>query len=94
MASIKTNQAVNGLRNDFEAAATHMLPYDPVQKKRVYHAGSKSSPVDISDATGQEANILSFGARKGNGSTGVALQYQHKAEYDMLDKGQKGELHE
>ena len=44
MASAKTYQAINGLRNDFEAAATHLLPYDLVQKKRVDHAGGKRDP--------------------------------------------------
>ena len=34
MANIKTDQSQNGLRNDFELAATNLLPYDPVQKKR------------------------------------------------------------
>ena len=94
MASIKTDQDVNGLRNNFEAAATHLLPYDPVQKKRVDHAGSKRGSADISDATGEEANISSFGSKKGNGSTGVPLRYHTKAEYDLLDKGQKDELRE
>jgi hypothetical protein len=41
MASIKTDQAADGIKNNFEAAATHLLPYDPVQKKRVDHAGGK-----------------------------------------------------
>ena len=42
MASIKTDQA--GLRQDFEAAATHLLPYDPVQKKRVDHGWDQAWP--------------------------------------------------
>jgi hypothetical protein len=94
MASIKTDQAVNGLQNDFEAAATHLLPYDPVEKKRVDHAGSKRSPADTSDATGEEANVSYFGTKKGNGSTGVPLLYHTKAEYDLLDRGQRDELRE
>jgi hypothetical protein len=31
MASVKTDQAVNSMRNDFVAAAAHLLPYDPAQ---------------------------------------------------------------
>ena len=71
---LKTNQA--GLRNGFEATASFLLPYDPVQKKRNGH-GTKRGPADISDATGEEAyvNISSFGTKKGNGSSGVPLQY-------------------
>jgi hypothetical protein len=30
MASIKTDTNKNGKRNNFEAAVTHLLPYDPV----------------------------------------------------------------
>jgi hypothetical protein len=69
MANIKTNQT--GLRNDFEATASFLLPYDPVQKKRNYH-GTKRGPANISDATGEEAyNVSSFRTRKSNGSSGV-----------------------
>jgi hypothetical protein len=57
MASIKTDQSTNGLRNDFEAAATHILPYDPMQKKIVDH-GTKRDPAEISDATGNEAWVV------------------------------------
>ena len=96
MASVKTDQSINGLRNDFEAAATHMLPCDPVQKKRVDHE-TKRGPADISDATGEEAyvNVSSFGTKKGNRSSGVPLlRYHKKEEYDLVNKGQKAELRE
>jgi hypothetical protein len=39
IASMRTDDGPNGKRNDFEAAATHLLPYDPVTKKRL--SGSK-----------------------------------------------------
>ena len=34
MASIKTYNGPEGMRNNFEATAAHLLPYDPVAKKR------------------------------------------------------------
>ena len=34
MASIKTDNGLEGMRNNFEATAAHLLPYDPVAKKR------------------------------------------------------------
>ena len=34
MASIKTDNGLEGIRNNFEASAAHLLPYDPVAKKR------------------------------------------------------------
>ena len=92
MASIKTNQADNGMRNSFEAPATHLLPYDPVQKKRVDQAGGKRGSADISDATGEETNVSSFGTKKGTRASGVSPRYHTKVEYDLLNKQQKSEL--
>jgi hypothetical protein len=34
-AIVRTDDGPIGMRNDFEAAATHLLPYDPVAKKRL-----------------------------------------------------------
>jgi hypothetical protein len=94
MASIKQGQTADGMRNNFEAAASHLLPYDPVQKKRVDHAGGgKRGSADISETTGEEANVSSsFGTKKGTGSSGVSLRYHTKAEYDKLPADQKEEL--
>ena len=39
MASVKTGDGEHGKRNNFEKAAAHLLPYDPVAKKRT--AGNK-----------------------------------------------------
>ena len=33
MPSIKTDNGLYGLRNNFERAISHLLPYDPVAKK-------------------------------------------------------------
>ncbi len=92
MASIKTDQDPDGLRNNFEAAATHLLPYDPVQRKRSNHAGGKRGAADISDVTHEEADISAFGAKKGIGKTGVHLQYHPSSEYQKLTSEQKDEL--
>jgi hypothetical protein len=95
MASIKTDQTVAGMRNNFEAAATHLLPCDPVQKKRV-EQGSKRGSADISDVTGgDDAQVSSFGAKKGTGSSsGVPLRCHAKGEHDKLNKRQKDDLRE
>jgi hypothetical protein len=58
MASIKTDQDPDGLRNNFEAAATHLLPYDPVQRERSDHTGGKRGAADISGVTHDKADIL------------------------------------
>ena len=47
MASIHTDDGPTGMRNDFEAMAAHILPYDPVTTKRAA-AGSKRTAAQIS----------------------------------------------
>ena len=34
MASVKMDNGPNGLQNNFERTVSHLLPYDPVAKKR------------------------------------------------------------
>ena len=34
MASVKTDNGPHGLQNNFERAVSHLLPYDPIAKKR------------------------------------------------------------
>jgi hypothetical protein len=91
MASVKTDTTAGGLRNNFEAMATHLLPYDPVQKKRAA-AGDKRPSAEISDMTGEEATISSFGTKKGIGKTGVHLRYHSPEEYKALTRAQSNEL--
>ena len=61
MASIKTDNGPQGMGNDFEATAAHLLPYDPVAKKR--SNGKKrnltqiSSVVETSNATTKRPSI-------------------------------------
>ena len=50
---VKIDQAINGLRNGFEADSNHLLPYNPLQKNRVDHTGGKCRPDDISDTMGE-----------------------------------------
>jgi hypothetical protein len=92
MASIKTDQDPHGLRNDLEATATHLLRYDPVQKKCSNHAGGKCGAADISDVTYEEVEVSAFGAKKGIGKTGVHIWYHPASEYSKLTSEQKDEL--
>jgi hypothetical protein len=66
MASIKTDQAPNGLCNAFiyafKAAALHLLPYDPMQKERTDRPGKKRDHADTSNTTGKEVGASAFGA--------------------------------
>ena len=94
MASIKTDQSATGMRNDFEASASHLLPYDPVQKKRTDRTGGKRDSADISDVTGDIANVSAFGGKKGIGKSGVHLRYHSPDEYKKLSVDKKDELRE
>jgi hypothetical protein len=94
MASIKTDQAPDGLRNNFEAAASHLLPSNPVQKKRTDRPRNKRDHADISDTTGGEVEVAAFGANKGIGKTGIHLRYHNSDNYKKLSNDQKDKLHE
>jgi hypothetical protein len=91
MASIKIDTAPGGKRSDFEAASTHLLPYDPVAKKRSA-AGNKRGAGEISDTVA--ADVSSFGAKEGIGKSGVHLRYHKPEEYETLNADQKDELRE
>ena len=89
MASIKTGNGIEGMRNNYEATAAHLLPYDPVAKKR--SGGQKrgssqiSSVMDTSPTTTKKPSI---------GKTGVHLPYYKTGEYRNLSYEQKEELKE
>jgi hypothetical protein len=94
LASIKTDNDPDSLPNNFEASASHLLPYDPVQRKRSVTQGKRGS-ADISDVTGGDGvTIVAFGANKDIGKTGVHLRYHSPEEYKTLSKAQTDELRE
>ena len=61
MTNIKTDNGPRGMINNFEATAAHLLPYDPVAKKRSsgYKRSSTqiSSHMEFSDATTKKPSI-------------------------------------
>jgi hypothetical protein len=73
MASVKTDNGPGGMRNNFEAAAAHLLPYDPVVKKR---AGTKRMIGHISASeVGPDVAAVSAsgggGQKPSSGNTGI-----------------------
>ena len=91
MASVQLDTApLTGKRSNFEAAASHLLPYDPVAKKR--NTNSKRGVEQISDTTC--VDISSFGAKEGIGNSGVHLRYHKPEEYSDLSPEQRDELRE
>ncbi len=90
MASVRTDNGPNGKRTDFEATATHLLPYDPVAKKRA--AGQKRTNEQISSV---EADVSALtGPKPSIGKTGVHLRWHKRKEYEALTAAQKKELYE
>ena len=55
MASIHTDNRLQGMCNNFEATAAHLLPYDPVMKKRA--ASTRHPAAQISSLEGDSAKI-------------------------------------
>ena len=101
MASVRTDNDPNGMRNNFESAAAHLLPYDPVAKKRAAASNNKRNAAQISSVEADEEQA-STTAEVGStttqpkktsiGKTGVHLRYHTPAEYDKLTNAQKDEL--
>ena len=92
MASVKTDNGPNGKRNNFEKTAAHIIPYDPVAKKRA--SGTKRDISLISDVGGEEpvAKIAATGGKPAMGKSGVHLRFYKKSEYHKLSNEQKKEL--
>ena len=89
MASIKTDNGPEGMRNNFEATAAHLLPYDPVAKKR--SKGQKRGAAQISSVMDPTPNATK---KPSIGKTGVHLRYYKTGEYRNLTNEQKEELKE
>ena len=91
MASIQTNDGADGMWNNFKAAAAHILPYDPVAKKRAA-AGSKCMAAQISLAEVGDVGEISAASKMSIGKSGVHLRYHTPDEYRKLNDEQKTEL--
>ena len=93
MASVQTDDGVNGMRSDFEKAAAHLLPYDPVARKRT--AGTKRPAAIISDTQGANGSAIEVSeattkdGKVSIGKTGVHLQYHTNFKYRELSTAQK-----
>ena len=94
IAQVRTDEAPNGKRNNFELTASYLLPYDPVAKKRT--AGQKRDrEADVGDVTADVGSTSKgFGTKSGVGKTGVHLRYHTHAEYQKLSSEERTELRE
>jgi hypothetical protein len=95
IASVRTDDGPTRKRNEFEAAATHLLPYDPVAKKRL--SGTRRGDGMISTvmnvAADEQTPTIAHG-KPAIGKTGVHLRYHKRQEYYKLSREQRDELRE
>ena len=93
MASICTDNRPQGMHNNFEATAAHLLPYDPVTRKMA--ASTRCPAAQIMVLEGDSAEITdTIGKKPSIGKSGVHLYYQMSLEYCELTAEQKRELSE
>jgi hypothetical protein len=85
IASVRTDDGPNGKRNDFEAAATHLLPYNPVGKKRLSET-KKGAGINsmVSHVAEYNQTPITTGGKPSVGKTGVPLRYHKKQKYNKL----------
>ncbi len=91
MASVRTDNGVGGKRSDFEATASHLLPYDPVAIKRNTSAKRDHSQVSAIDVLATQTQPSS---KPSIGTTGVHLRWHSRGEFRKLSAAQKTELKE
>jgi hypothetical protein len=100
MAAIQSDDGPNGKRNNFEAAATYLLPACPVAKKRQANPHKRGVAQISATDTDIDQNFqqLTIGDTKGGkpaiGKTGVHLRYHTNTEYKKLSVEQQNELRE
>ena len=87
LAAINMDNEPNGMRNDFEKAATYLLPSCPVAKRRKTTGNFNAN---VSSA----ASLSKTGLKDGIGTTGVRLGYHTGIEYAKLSAEQRQELYE
>ena len=95
MASVKTDNGPNGLRNNFERAISHLLPYDTVAKKRATGIKRGSALISLAEVhNGPSTTIATNNSKPSIGKTGVHLCYHKHHEYKKLMQEQHHELSE
>ena len=95
MASVKTDNGPNGLRNNFERAVSDLLPYDPVAKKCATGIKRGSALISLAEVDNRPTTTTAANDSKPSiGKTGVHLRYHKHHEYKKLTHEQCRELSE
>ena len=83
------------MRNNFERAISHLLPYDPVAKKGVTGIKRGSALVSLAEAhDGPTMTIAANDVKPSISKTGVHLRYHKHHKYKKLTHEQRCELSE
>ena len=95
MASVEMDNGPNGLWNNFERAVSHLLPYDPVAKKRATGIKHGSALISLAEAdNGPTTTIATNNSKPSIGKTRVHLHYHKHHEHKKLTQEQHHELSE
>ena len=95
MASVKMDNGRHGLRNNFERAVSHLLPYDPIAKKRATGIKRGSALISLAEVhDGPTTTIAANDLKPSIGKTGVHLHYHKHHKYKKLMHEQCRELSE
>ena len=89
MAMVRNDDVPGGKMRDFESAASHLLPCDPVAKRKSA-AGTKRDHSLVSEAKLEVS--LSTSGKPSIGKTGVEFRYYKKDKFKKLSKEQQEEL--
>ena len=82
MASVKMDNGPNGLRNNFEIALSHLLPYNPVAKEQatgIKHGSALISQAEVDN--GPTTTIAANDSKPSIGKTEVHLCYHKHHKY-------------
>ena len=91
MANVDGDTGAGGKRSDFEAAASFLLPKNPIATR--LQENQKRPNATISDTTANNAQVSAFGSKPGKGpKTGVHLRFYTWSEYNQLKDDERREL--
>ena len=95
MASVKMDNGPNSLQNNFERSISHLLPYDPVAKKRATGIKHGSALISLAEVdNGPTTTVATNDLKPSIGKIGVHLHYHKHNEYKKLTQEQCHELSE
>ena len=91
LANIRSNDAPEGMMNNFEDASAYLLQFDPVAKNRKQGGTGRQQQISAQHQDDDEQEP-EFKMKPNKGSSGVEFRYYTDDEYNALSNKQKMEL--